>query len=93
MSTDFIGICIYGLVVIALTVIVLLTKGWSRQTLIILLIAWVPWILFSVAVLLLMVSVEGILRVFVGTLIIGAPLVLMIIIPIVLFKFLDRWRN
>jgi hypothetical protein len=87
------SICIYGAVLLAFTFIVLVTKGWSKTTIIILLIAWIPWVLFSVALLLLFVSLGGILSALVGTLIIGAPIILMIIIPIVLFKFLDRWRN
>jgi hypothetical protein len=93
LSSAVPSICIYGLVLLVITAVALFTKGWTKTTIIILLICWVPWILFSVAVLLLLVSVGGILRVLVATLVIGGPIILMIIIPIILFKFLDRWRN
>jgi hypothetical protein len=87
------SIILYGLVLIVVTLVALITKGWTRTTIIILIIAWVPWVLFSVAVLLLFVSIGGIFRALVATLVVCVPIILMIVIPLLLFKFMDRWRN
>jgi len=83
------SILIYGVVMLVVTFVALFTKGWSKTTIIILLICWVPWLLFSVAVLLLFVTVQ----VLVAMLVVGGAVLLVIVVWILLFKFLDRWRN
>ncbi len=87
------SVLIYGLVLLVISVVALFTRGWTKMTIIILLICWVPWILFSVGLLLMFVSVGGILRALLAILVIAGPAALLIIIWILLFKFMDRWRN
>jgi hypothetical protein len=93
VSTDFLGICIYGLVMMVITVVALVTRGWTKVTIIVLIIAWVPWLLFSAAVLLLLVSVRGILNAVLATLLISSPLLLIIAVSLAVWYFSNRWRN
>jgi hypothetical protein len=92
-STDFLGICIYGLVMMVITVVALVTRGWTKVTIIVLIIAWVPWLLFSAAVLLLLVSVRGILNAVLATLLVSSPLLLIIAVSLAVWYFSNRWRN
>jgi len=93
LSTDFLGICIYGLVVLVITAVALVTRGWTKATVIALLIAWVPWLLFSFAVLFLMVSVGGILKAILATLLVSSPILLILVISLAVWYFSNRWRN
>lgn len=92
-SGSFLGISIYGLVVMAVTVVALFTRGWTKATIVLLIIAWIPFALFVIAVALLMASVRGLLGMFVGTLIICAPILLILAVFLVLWKLSQRFRD
>jgi hypothetical protein len=93
MSTEFLGICIYGLVLLVVSAVALMTRGWTKLTVIVLLIAWVPWLLFSAAIVLLLASVRGIFNALFATLIVSAPILLIIAISLAVWYFSNRWRN
>jgi len=93
MSTDFLGIGLYGVVVMVITVVALMTRGWTKATVIVLLIAWVPWLLFSAAVVLLLVSVRGIFNAIFATLVLAGPILLILAISLAVWYFSNRWRN
>jgi hypothetical protein len=56
MAGGFLGICIYGLVLLIITAVSLFTTGWTKKTIIILVLAWIPFVLFMGAIILLMMS-------------------------------------
>jgi hypothetical protein len=70
-----------------------MTRGWTKATVIVLLIAWVPWLLFSAAVVLLLVSVRGIFNAIFATLVLAGPILLILAISLAVWYFSNRWRN
>jgi len=96
MAAGFLGICLYGIVLAVVTVIALFTKGWTKQVIIALILAWIPFVLFTGAIILLFMSVMSggnLVRPLLIVLIVCVPLLLIGLVSIGIWKFLQRFRE
>lgn len=51
------GFTIYAIVIAVVTFVALFTKGWSKPVIVVLIIAWVPFVLFTCGMIFSMLSV------------------------------------
>ena len=92
-SGSYLGICLYGIVVMVVTVVALMTRGWTKATIVLLIIAWIPFILFGILIALVFASIGGLLRSFMALLIIAGPILLILGIFLAVWKFSQRFRD
>jgi general stress protein CsbA len=90
-SGSLLGFSLYGLVVVTITLVALFTKGWTKSVIVGLIVLWVPLLLWGVAFILLAASAYG--HFFLAWLIIAGPIVLILVVFLVVWKLLTRFRD
>jgi hypothetical protein len=86
----------YGLVVLVVSFVALFTRGWTKATLIVLIILWLPFLVFSFLVVAALYNLRtggSILQLVATTAIVGAPIILILVVFLVVWKIMGRFRD
>ena len=96
MAVGVMGIGIYGIVVVVLTLILAFSRRWSKGAIIFLIIVWIPLLGFGALVLTTIGAAQAggdILGFLLNCLIVASPIIAIILGILLVMKLMTMWRG